>query len=329
MKKKLTIYDLAKLADTSTSAVSSILNDNWQKRRISADLADKVKKIAQEQGYTVNRQASMLRSERSRMIGMIVPKYDNRYFGAIAEQFESMARARNLFPIMTCTLRDPALEIEAARELLSYQVECLVATGCTDPDAISSLCRTMGVHTINLDLPGKLAPSVVSDNFNGARQLTVCLLDTLEKRYNLRLPLWFIGGRGSDNNTQQRVKGFVAAHEARGIPIRPAQIITEGYSPDKVETILQATAIPEKSGFFVNSTIALEGFIRCLYKLPPELATTLHYGSFDWDPFAALLPQNVGMIRQNVALMLETVFQWIEKPPKKATYIEIPCFWEK
>lgn len=42
---------------------------------------------------------------------MIVPKYDNRYFGSIAEKFEEMARARGLLPIITCTRRQPELEL--------------------------------------------------------------------------------------------------------------------------------------------------------------------------------------------------------------------------
>ncbi|STU92743.1 ribitol operon repressor [Klebsiella pneumoniae subsp. ozaenae] len=46
-------------------------------------------------------QASMLRSKKSHVIRMIIPKYDNRYFGSIAERFEEMARERGLLPIIT------------------------------------------------------------------------------------------------------------------------------------------------------------------------------------------------------------------------------------
>lgn len=46
---------------------------------------------------------------------MIVPKYDNRYFGSVAERFEEMARERGLLPIITCTRRSPELEIEAVK----------------------------------------------------------------------------------------------------------------------------------------------------------------------------------------------------------------------
>ena len=50
---------------------------------------------------------------------MIVPKYDNRYFGSVAEGFEEMARERGLLPIITCTRRRPELEIEAVKAMLS------------------------------------------------------------------------------------------------------------------------------------------------------------------------------------------------------------------
>jgi LacI family fructose operon transcriptional repressor len=73
---------LASLAGASPTAVSSVLNGTWQKRRISASLAEKIVRIADEQGYALNMQASGLRREKSNLIGMIVPKYDNRYFAS-------------------------------------------------------------------------------------------------------------------------------------------------------------------------------------------------------------------------------------------------------
>ncbi len=57
--------------------------------------------------------------KKSHVIGMIIPKYDNRYFGSIAERFEEMARERGLLPIITCTRRRPELEIEAVKAMLS------------------------------------------------------------------------------------------------------------------------------------------------------------------------------------------------------------------
>lgn len=322
--KRPTIYDLAKIAGTSPSAVSSILNGNWQKRRISAATAERVSQIAVEQGYAVNLQASLLRRERSHIIGMIVPKYDNRYFGAIAERFEAMARARGLFPVITCTQRDPELEFEAARQLVSYQAETLVVTGATDPDRIAEFCAAAGVRTINLDLPGHKAPSIISDNFGGARDLTRLLLRRSTEYFGEAPPLWFIGGRRNDHNTTERLRGFRAAHDEIGHPFSEERVLIPGYSPERVYPAMNGLDFSRPTGIFVNSTITLDGVIRWLTDNAPQDAVRL--ACFDWDPFAALLPQNVGMTEQDVDGMLEHLFRVIAaENVDQAEEIKLPC----
>ncbi|MDQ0322723.1 LacI family fructose operon transcriptional repressor [Pararhizobium capsulatum DSM 1112] len=325
--KKTTIYDLAELAGTSASAVSAVLNGNWKKRRISSQLAEKITKIAEEQGYALNMQASLLRREKSKIIGMIVPKYDNRYFGSIVETFETMARERGLFPIITCTRRDPELELEAARTMLSYQVEWIVSTGATDPDRISDLCATAGVRSLNLDLPGSKAPSVISDNFAGARELTRRVLANCERKLGAALPLIFIGGRGSDHNTAERIRGFRAAHQDMGVSIDETHILACGYAPEKAESSLQALAASEGDlprGMFVNSTISLEGVMRWIKRSHHYDGHSPIIGCFDWDPFAALMGDEIEMVRQDVPAMLDAVFHIIDHGPAQTTVIEIP-----
>lgn len=318
--KRTTIYDLAALAGTSASAVSAVLNGNWKKRRISEALAEKVTRIAEEQGYAVNLQASLLRRDRSRIIGMILPKYDNRYFGSIAEGFEAKARQAGLFPIITCTQRDPTLEIEAAKTLLSHQVECLIACGATDPDRISELCAQAGVRSINLDLPGTLAPSVISDNYLGAHDLTCRVLARCRDELGQNEPLVFVGGRGTDHNTAERIRGFRDAHTEAGLTVKPDNILACGYAADKAAKALSELAVRTRSApraMFVNSTITLEGVVRWLKDNHHLAGCPARLGCFDWDPFAALLYENIEMVRQDVPQMLAALFKVIEhrQPP--------------
>lgn len=321
--RRPTIYDLALLAGTSPSAVSSVLNGTWKKRRISAGTAERVTRIAAEQGYAVNLQASLLRREKSHIIGMIVPKYDNRYFGAIAEQFELMARARGLFPVITCTQRDPDLELEAARELISYQVEYLVVTGATDPDRISDLCQAAGVRAINLDLPGSKAPSVISDNFGGALELTRHILSRQSTELGMETPLWFIGGRPRDHNTAERLHGFLQAHREKSLSVPESRIITPGYSPAKIIAALNQSNLRGPAGLLVNSTIALEGVVRWLSE--NALLDEMRFGCFDFDPFAAFLASNLGMTAQDVTGMLERVFSLVDDYNPSAQTLTVPC----
>ncbi|QCT18825.1 LacI family DNA-binding transcriptional regulator [Jejubacter calystegiae] len=325
--RKTTIYDLAQLTGISASAVSAILNGSWKKRRISPGRAEQVMRIAEQQGYTVNRQASLLRSRKSGVIGMIVPKYDNRYFGAIVEKFEAMARARGLFPFVTCTSRDPDLELEAARNMLSWQVDWVIATGATQPDKITQLCVQAGVRSLNLDLPGTLAPSVISDNYAGAKALTSRILDNVMRHKGSALPLVFIGGRGSDYNTRERLRGFLDAHSDYRVAVPDACLLPCGYASEKAETALaDFCSGPENqlNGLFVNSTISLEGVLRELSRNRTTAQPLPPLGCFDWDPFVTLLNRNIDMVKQDVPKMLEAAFTLIDMDNTTPEIVQIP-----
>lgn len=322
--KKPTIHDIAQLAGTSASSVSAVLNGNWKKRRISQNLADRITQIADAQGYALNMQASALRKARSGIIGMILPLHDNRYFSSIAQVFEEMARARGLFPIVTCTQRDPKLELEAARALLAYQVEYLVCTGATNPDHITRLCNAAGVPTINLDLPGKLAPSVISDNFQGAYDLTRDLI----RRTNSEGPLMFVGGRRDDHNTQARLRGFREALRDAGLAVAQGDVLDGcGYAASRTQAALQArltTGADLPKGIFVNSTISLEGVMRWLRSRDASESDAIKLACFDWDPFAEMLADGIVMIRQDVDAMVTRLFNLIDKGDREIRVIEIP-----
>jgi LacI family fructose operon transcriptional repressor len=325
--KRLTIYDLAELAGASPSAVSSVLNGTWQKRRISPKLAEKVKHLADEHGYSINMQARGLSREKSNLIGMIVPKYDNRYFGSIVERFERMARDRGLFPIITCTQRDPELEIQAAREMISHQVNALIATGATDPDRITELCNLAGVRSLNLDLPGTLAPSVISDNRGGARDLTRWILEVSQGRRARDEPLVFVGGRPTDHNTIERIKGFRDAHARFGIKVGRGNILVEDYTPEFARRALDeylAKGHRPPHALFVSSTIALEGVVQWIEANPAYSRARPYIGCFDWDPIVPMLEPKILMLRQDVPRMLEVLFDMIDGKIEATGIVQIP-----
>lgn len=304
--------------------MSSVLNGTWKKRRISQNLADRVLKIAEEQGYTVNAQASLLRKDRSHIIGMIVPKYDNRYFGKIAEQFEARARAAGYFPVVTCTQRDPELEFEAAKELISYQAECVIATGASDPDRISDFCTAAGVQTLNLDLPGTRAPTIISDNYSAAKQLTDLILDRFEREFGNATALRFVGGRLSDYNTATRLEGFLQSHKERAIPVPNTHILATRYAASNTAEALSRLVPSTPTGIFVNSTISLEGVVGW-YNGLAHAAKYVRFGCFDWDPFGAFLPGNIAMVEQDVSAMLDKLFNLIGRSHSPHEHIVVPC----
>ncbi len=326
--RKSTIYDLAKLAGVSPSTVSAVLNGSWRARRIAESTALQVEQLAAAHSFTVNRQASGLRTSRSGLIGMIIPLHDNRFFSSMAQVFERFARERHWYPIVVSTLRDPALELETVATLISYRVEHLLVVGATDPDSVSTLCMNHGVAHVNVDLPGTKATSVISDNYWGAQQLTQRLIErSRPQRAAVRNKPYFVGGLASDYATRRRMEGFADVVVERIGAIEPAQIDACGYEPDLAEAAVRALHRRLKGlprALFVNSTIALEGVVRFLMTLPREELERCTFGCYDWDPFARVLSFPVLMVRQNVEGMLEEAFRIIDRGTSaEARVIEI------
>jgi LacI family transcriptional regulator, fructose operon transcriptional repressor len=316
MKKKSTIYDLADLAGVSASTVSAVLNGNWRARRIAESTAKKVEKLAIAQRYTVNRQASGLRKNRSGLIGMIIPMHDNRFFSGMSQVFERLARERHWYPIVVSTLRDPVLELETVATLISYRIEYLVVAGATDPDSVSRLCANHGVAHVNVDLPGTRATSVISDNYWGAQQLTHALIERSRPlRAQRRNKAYFVGGIASDYATRRRIDGFSDAVRNRFGHVDAEQIDACGYAGELAEAAV-ATLYRRLKGLpralFVNSTIALEGVVRFLKSVPDDELERCAFGCYDWDPFASILTFPLLMVRQNVEGLLGEAFRIID-----------------
>jgi LacI family fructose operon transcriptional repressor len=315
-KRKSTIYDLAELANVSASTVSAVLNGNWRDRRIAEATALKVQRLANTHKYSVNRQASGLRTSKSGLIGMIIPLHDNRFFSAMAQTFEKLARERHWYPIVVSTLRDPALELETVNTLISYRIEYLVVVGATDPDSVSRVCRNHGVAHVNVDLPGTTATSVISDNYWGAQQLTAALIDrSTPLRAARRNKAYFIGGVATDYATQRRIEGFIEVIRTRFGRVDADQVDACGYEADLAEAATRRLyrnlrGLPR--ALFVNSTIALEGVVRFLKTLPPEELGRCAFGCYDWDPFASVLSFPLLMVRQNVEGLLGEAFRIID-----------------
>ena len=276
-KRKSTIYDLAELADVSASTVSAVLNGNWKERRIAEATAHEGPALAAK--HTLQRQPPGERpahEARSGLIGMIIPLHDNRFFSGMAQVFEKLARERHWYPIVVSTLRDPALELETVRTLISYRIEYLLVAGATDPDSVSRVCRHHGVAHVNVDLPGTKATSVISDNYWGAQQLTRGAdraLASRARRGRATRP-YFVGGLASDYATQRRIEGFADVVDA---PLRRASTrrrsMPAATKADLAEAAVRALharlgGLPR--ALFVNSTIALEGVVRFLKTLPAD-----------------------------------------------------------
>jgi LacI family transcriptional regulator, fructose operon transcriptional repressor len=318
--RKATIYDIARLSGASPSTVSAALGESWRKRRISEATVEAIRRIAADQGYSANMQARGLRKARSGLVGMVIPLHDNRFFSSMSQSFEAFARERGLVPVIASSMREPEEERRIVETLISYAVDYLFIAGATDPDAVGAMCQAANMRHIFVDLPGRGAPSVVSDNYKGAADLTRRLL--AERPITNGSPrdrLYLIGGVATDYASAQRIAAFRAALTDSGLPPLPDQVIACGYAPRSA--LREIAALCDRlgglpSGMFVNSLTVLEGVLNHLSGLPLDDVRASVIGCYDYDPFAAYLQFPVHMVRQDAHGLIREAYRLIDESPK-------------
>ena len=75
----MTIAEIAARAGVSKTAVSRYLNDGY----VSAEKREAIRCVIEETGYVPSRQAQMLRTGQSGLIGVILPRINSESIGRI------------------------------------------------------------------------------------------------------------------------------------------------------------------------------------------------------------------------------------------------------
>lgn len=177
-----------RLADVATTAGVSIATASRAlagTNGVSAAVAARVRKTADELGYVANVHARSLAGGSSTTVGLVVHEIRDPYFSEIASGVLDLASSLGLTVQICHTGRDPDTELRQIRSLVAHRVGALViaGSGFVDP-AIESTARTeleqyaaaggrvavIGRHHLRAD-------AVLPDNHEGARMITRHLLD--------------------------------------------------------------------------------------------------------------------------------------------------------
>ncbi|WP_417887871.1 LacI family DNA-binding transcriptional regulator [Zunongwangia sp.] len=102
MKKKYAIKDIAAALNVSVTTVSFVLNGKAKEKRISDEVAKKVKNFADSVNYRPNLLAQSLRTGKSRIIVVMLEDISNPFFAKLARILEDLAFQKN-YKVFFCS----------------------------------------------------------------------------------------------------------------------------------------------------------------------------------------------------------------------------------
>lgn len=120
-----TLKDIAREVGVHVSTISRALNPNTT-HAVSIDLMDKIKRASAKRGYKPNAAAYLLRTNRSRTIGVIVPDITDPVFPPIIRGIEDGLARHGYVAILVNTDGDPRRQAQAVDALLPRGIDGLI-----------------------------------------------------------------------------------------------------------------------------------------------------------------------------------------------------------
>lgn len=169
MRKRVTMSDVAELVGVHVSTVSRAL-DPAASHRISPDVAAKIKRVAKKLGFHPNAAGHSLRTNRSRLIGIVVPDITDPVFPLIIRGLEDALNQRGYASILANTDGDEAKEAAAVDTLLARSVDGLVLASVRWEDKLLKRLEGFPVVTVVRETEDPSVPCVIYDEDSGMRQ---------------------------------------------------------------------------------------------------------------------------------------------------------------
>jgi LacI family transcriptional regulator len=125
MKQKITIKTIAKELGVSTSTVSKALKDSHE---ISGETKKKIQAYADLYNYKPNHLALQLRNQKTKVIGVILPKIVHHFFSTVIMGIEDGANEKG-YNIMVCFSNESyKKEVETLKVLSNGSVDGIIVS---------------------------------------------------------------------------------------------------------------------------------------------------------------------------------------------------------
>ncbi|WP_128894639.1 LacI family DNA-binding transcriptional regulator [Longirhabdus pacifica] len=272
----VTIKDVAKEAGVSPSTVSRVISNH---PRISPQTTAKVKKIMDELGYHPNMLAKSLVMQKSKTLGIILPRpaeelFVNLFFSEFIRGIVAQASRIGYDLLMTSGVTQMD-EADAITKLVKgKKVDGIIILTSRKKDPVIKLLQEMKFPFVVIGRSDEFENilSVDNDNIKAATDVTNYLISIGHKR------IGFVSGPAHLIVSQDRLTGYTEALKAAQLETKPEWIVEGEFLQESGYLAMSSIMSLENrpSALIVTDDLVAYGVLRGLtelgYKVPEDIS---------------------------------------------------------
>jgi len=295
-----TLEEVAKLAGVSRSTVSRVVNDH---PNVRPEVREQVWEVIRQVGYQPHAAARSLVTNRTHVIGMIIPEvvttlFTDPFFPLLLRGATEACNSHQYQLMLSLFTVNTDRQGIYQRILRSgYLDGAIVASASLDDPLVPNLLRDRIPFVSVGRYPDGRVHYVDADNINGARMAVEHLIRLGHRRIaTIAGPLHAIA-------SQDRLSGYRQALEARGIPVE-RELIAEGDFTEAGGTMAMQRLLPASpTAVFVASDTMAVGALKALRQAGRQVPQDIALVSFDDIPIASAIEPPLTTVRQRIEHM--------------------------
>lgn len=203
------LKDVAQLAGVLTATASRALN---LPARLDPETLTRVREAIRKLRYVPHGAARTLRSQRSRMIGAVVPSFDYALYARTTSALQAALDSEGYALVLAAQHYDLDTEVRVTRQLLEHGVEAMAFVGLDhDPELFVLLGEFDCPYVLTWGVDGSGAhPSIGFDNRAATYAMTSHLVGLGHRRFGLITAPFDGNDRARDRSAG--VRAALAAH---------------------------------------------------------------------------------------------------------------------
>jgi LacI family transcriptional regulator len=284
-----TVADVARLAGVGAITVSRVVNETSY---VSADKKKRIREAIKKLGYRPNQAARVLKGNRAKMVGLIIPDLADPFFGKCAAAIEEYASSHGYMTLIVASNRNQELQDNEVAMMIGQNVAGLIVVPSLPSASLRRLSETE-VPIVALDRPleGGIADEVVVENLGGAQTAVNHLIEHGHKR---------IACVGYDKTTYaigHRILGYTDA-------MRASRLKAEIY--DEIESLEDTLKLARRwkksqdrpTAIFSLNNVSTRHLLWAFREVDLAIPENVALIGFDDLELAALLSPPLTVIRQ-------------------------------
>ena len=252
----MNINEIAKLADVSRAAVSRYLNDGY----VSEEKKERIKKVIEETGYRPSSQAQMLRTKKTKMIGVVLPKINSSSISRMVAGISEALSGSGYHMLLANTDNNIEEELNYLKVFKENYVDGILFFATILTGRHKKLLEECKVPVVVLGQRLKGYSCVYQNDFQAAKELAEILLKESKKPC-------FIGVSAKDEAVgKNRRTAYEKVLLEKGIDCLPGQFIEADFSMEsgyqKMLELLEA--VPDADAVFCVTDSIAQGALAAL-----------------------------------------------------------------